>query len=154
MGFKGPGVYSIISYQGPNFNANSWGGGSQLGQQVKLYPKNPLTDNAKWQVSLASGSGDDAQYFITNLANGGYLTAGTKNQITTCQFKTPTDPTVRWQLKYYKKQGQYDVWTVTSVSGNGQLNCSGSGHSEGTEILSWQIENGDNTMWYFDPVGW
>lgn len=41
---------------------------------------------------------------------------------------------------------------VTSVSGNGQLNAEASGTGTGTKVLSWQIENGDNTMWYFDTV--
>ncbi|KAI1171047.1 hypothetical protein F4777DRAFT_566757 [Nemania sp. FL0916] len=152
MPFSGPGVYSIVSYQGPNYNANSWGGGPQVGQQVRLFAKNPLTDNAKWQVALAKGTGDNAEYLIINLANGAYLTATGKNTITSCQDKLPTDPEVRWTLKYYKKQDKYDVYTVTSVSGNGQLNCEGSGATQGTNILSWQIENGDNTMWYFEAA--
>ncbi|KAJ8132649.1 hypothetical protein O1611_g967 [Lasiodiplodia mahajangana] len=153
MPFQGPGIYSIAAYQGPDCNINSWGGGTQLGQQVKLYPKNPLTNNAKWQVALASGSGDNAQYFIINLANGGYLTATGKNQVTSCQFKLPTDQTVRWTLKYYKKQDKYDVYTVTSVSANGQLTAEAGAAVQGTNVLSAQIENSDNTMWYFDTVG-
>ncbi|GAP92455.1 putative agglutinin ssa-like protein [Rosellinia necatrix] len=152
MVFNGAGIYSIVSYQGPDNNINSWGGGTTLGQPVKLYPKNPLTSNAKWQVALINGSGESAQYLIINLANGGYLTATGKNQVTSCQFKLPTDPTVRWTIKHYKKQDRYDVYTVNSVSANGQLNAEASGTAVGTNVLSWQIENGDNTMWYFDAA--
>ncbi|KAI1198106.1 hypothetical protein F5X97DRAFT_323890 [Nemania serpens] len=152
MPFSGPGIYSIVSYQGPDNNANSWGGGTTLGQEVKLHPKEPLTSNAKWQVALASGSGDSAQYFIINLANGGYLTATEKNKPTTCQFKLPTDPTVRWTLKHYKKQNQYDVYTVTSVAGNGQLRPQGGETSRGTSILSYETESDDTCMWYFEDA--
>ncbi|KAI1160113.1 hypothetical protein F5B18DRAFT_541352 [Nemania serpens] len=152
MPFNGPGIYSITSYQGPDSNANSWGGGTALGQEVKLFPKNPLYDNAKWQVALASGSGDSAEYFIFNLANGGYLTANEKNKVTTCEFKLPTDTKVRWTLKYFQKQGQYDVYTVTSVSGNGQLSVEGGGVAQGTKILSYENGDGDNSMWYFEAA--
>ncbi|KAI1182374.1 hypothetical protein F5B17DRAFT_449686 [Nemania serpens] len=152
MVFHGPGIYSLVSYQGPQNNANSWGGGTTLGQEVRLYPKNPLGDNAKWQVALASGGVESAQYFIINLANGGYLTVGEKDKTTTCQFKLPTDPKVRWTIKHHKKQGKYDVYTVNSCAGHMQLNCSGGSSDKGTDILAYQTEDGDNSMWYFDSV--
>ncbi|KAH6667980.1 sclerotinia Sclerotiorum agglutinin Ssa in complex with Gal-Beta1,3-Galnac [Halenospora varia] len=155
MVFSGPGIYEIVSYQAPTLSLNSWGGSTNPGEVVKINGRSkppPPNGNAVWQVALASGSGDTAQYLIINAHSGYFLTATAASTIVSSQQKSPSDPSVRWTIKAATTNG-YQVYTINSVSPSlGQLNVKGSGQAAGTEVLAYPIENGDNTKFYFDPV--
>ncbi|KAI0398157.1 ricin B lectin domain-containing protein [Xylariaceae sp. FL0594] len=152
MGFTGPGVYEIVPYQAPNLSANSWEGQMAAGAVVKTYPRdrsNPST-NTLWYVALVAGSGSSAEYLIINVRTGYFLTATADNTIVSTPQISPTDPTTHWTITSSPSNG-YDTFTINNkVRSRGQLNVSGSSTQSGADILSWPIENGDNSKWYFD----
>ncbi|KAI1810155.1 hypothetical protein GGS20DRAFT_568727 [Poronia punctata] len=153
MGFTGPGLYEIVPYQAPDLSASSWEGLMSAGAPVKTYGRgdrsNPST-NSLWYVALASGSGSSAEYLIINARNGYFLTATADRHVTSTPQISPTDKTSHWKITSNPSNG-YDTFTVdNAVKSRGQLNVSGSSSKSGTDILSWPIENGDNSKWYFD----
>ncbi|KAH6654653.1 hypothetical protein BKA67DRAFT_535963 [Truncatella angustata] len=152
MGFTGAGVYEIVPYQAPKLNANSWGGGLNVGQDVRTYERGSSpTDNAKWQLALVAGSGDDAEYLIINVLTGYFITATGEFPSYTLQFISPTDPTARWTIKSSSANG-YDVYTITSkVSSRGQLTVKDFSTQSGADILSATKKDQDNQRWYFEP---
>ncbi|KAH8665030.1 sclerotinia Sclerotiorum agglutinin Ssa in complex with Gal-Beta1,3-Galnac [Tricladium varicosporioides] len=155
MVFSGPGLYEIVSYQAPTLSLNSWGGSTNPGEVVKINGRAkppPPTGNAVWQVALASGSGDTAQYLIINAHSGYFLTATSAGTIVSSQQKPPSDQSARWTIKA-ATTNNYQVYTINCVSSAmGQLNIKGGGLVYGTDVLAYPIENGDNTKFYFDPV--
>ncbi|KAI1079618.1 hypothetical protein F5B20DRAFT_542968 [Whalleya microplaca] len=155
MGFSGPGVYEIVPYQAPTLSANSWGGGMAAGATVKTYPRGdrskPPSTNAVWQLAHVAGSESNAEYLIINIRTGYFLTATADNAVTSTPQISPNDPSCHWTIKSTPTNG-YDVYTINSkVGSRGQLNVKGSSTQSGADILSWPIENGDNSKWYFDP---
>ncbi|KAI0377521.1 hypothetical protein F5Y04DRAFT_175836 [Hypomontagnella monticulosa] len=155
MGFTGPGVYEIIPYQAPDLSANSWGGKLEAGAVVRTFPRGDRSKpspNAVWQLALVAGSGDDAEYLIINLLTGYFLTATADEQIVSTPQISPNDPSTHWTIKSTPTNG-YDVFTVNSkITSRGQLNVKECSSSSGADILSWPIENGDNSKWYFDTA--
>ncbi|KAI5921218.1 ricin B lectin domain-containing protein [Camillea tinctor] len=155
MGFRGPGIYEILPLQAPTLSANSWGGGMEPGAVVKTYPrgdssKDPDT-NALWQLALVSGTGESAEYLIINIRTGYFITATADKTITSTPQISPKDPSCHWTIKSTPTDG-YDVYTINNkIHSRGQLNVRYGSTSPGADILSWPIENGDNSKWYFDP---
>jgi len=155
MVWKGPGLYEIIPYQVPTLSINSWGGGTDPGEPVKLYARSKpptKTDNSVWEVALVSGSGDSAQYIIINARSGYFLTATAEDKVTSVEHKSPSDPSVLWTIKEAFTNG-YQVYNINSVNSSlGQLNIRGSGNTSGTEVIAYPISSTDNTKFYFDQV--
>ncbi|CAJ2502925.1 Uu.00g103190.m01.CDS01 [Anthostomella pinea] len=153
MGFTGPGVYEIVPYQAPTLSANSWEGLMSSGAVVKTYTRdrtNPST-NTLWQLALVDGPWVEPVYLIINVRTGYFLTATADNTITSTPQVSPSDPSCQWIMKSAPTNG-YDTFTINSkIASRGQLNVKGSSTSSGADILSWPIENGDNSKWYLDP---
>ncbi|KZP11208.1 hypothetical protein FIBSPDRAFT_837728 [Athelia psychrophila] len=151
MPFNGPGIYEIVPYQAPTLNLNSINGSLTSGEVIRTWTRgSPPSDNAVWQVAIAKGSGDDAEYLIINNRSGYYLTAAGEGTNVLSQQTSPSNPSARWKIHKAFRNG-YDVWTINSVAGPLQLNVDGSGLTSGTNVIAWKIENGDNTTYYFDP---
>ncbi|KAI1338679.1 hypothetical protein F5Y15DRAFT_386610 [Xylariaceae sp. FL0016] len=154
MPFTGPGLYEIIPYQAPQLSANSWEGLMKAGAVVKTYPRgdktNPST-NALWQLALVAGSGDTAEYLIINARTGYFLTATADKTITSTPQGSPTDPCCRWYITSSPANGYETFLVKNKVQSRGQLNVKGSSNQPGADILSWPIEDYDNSRWYFDP---
>ncbi|KAI2618963.1 ricin B lectin domain-containing protein [Hypomontagnella submonticulosa] len=154
MGFTGPGVYEIVPYQAPKLSANSWEGKMEPGAVIRTYPRGDTkspSSNAVWQLAHVAGSGANAEYLIINLRTGYFLTATDDKTIVSTPQISPNDPSTHWIIKSTPTNG-YDVYTINSkITSRGQLNVKGSSSQSGADILSWPIENGDNSKWYFDP---
>ncbi|KAI1845370.1 hypothetical protein JX265_005232 [Neoarthrinium moseri] len=154
MGFSGPGVYAIVPYQAPGLSMNSWGGHKEAGAVVRTYDRGDRdrpTPNTLWQVAQVAGSGDNAEYLIINVLTGYFLTATGDKTITSTPQISPSDASCRWFIKSSRTNG-YDVFVINNkLNGRGQLNVRGSATQSGTDIISYPIENTDNTKWYFDP---
>jgi len=156
MVFNGPGIYAIVPFGSPEFSINSQGGSMNPGEVVKTYARGDRehpSDNALFQAALVKGTGNDAEYLLINVRNGYYLTATEDRTITSCQQRSPRDPSVRWKIisSPSTTDKEYPTFIVNSViADRGQLNVAGDKLGGGVDILAWPIENGGNTKFYFD----
>ncbi|RAL61633.1 hypothetical protein DID88_002702 [Monilinia fructigena] len=158
MGFTGVGVYELRPFQAPDLNANSWGGLLEAGAEIKTHQRaapSPEYANAKWQLALVAGSGENAEYLIINVLTGYFITATGDNTVVSTPQISPTDPTARWTIKSIPTKGAYetyDVYTITSkVASRGQLSVKGSANVRATEIIAEPKKDADNQKWYFEP---
>ncbi|KAI0134347.1 sclerotinia Sclerotiorum agglutinin Ssa in complex with Gal-Beta1,3-Galnac [Xylariales sp. AK1849] len=153
MGFKGPGVYEISSYQAPTLTANAWDGKMAAGAVIKTYDRgdktNPST-NALWQLALVAGTGDNAVYLIINVRTGYFLTVTASETIVSTPQISPTDESAHWTIKSTPSNG-YDVYTINSkISSRGQLTVKDSSTKSGADILASVSNDSDNAKWYLD----
>jgi len=146
--YTGPGTYTIIPMNARDKSLNLWGGGnSKPGTQIKLYPKDPVSNNTVWEIAAAGGKNGqpesgDREYHILSVSSGLYVTCSeTKAAVVTGEIKSCLDPSVRYKLQPAGNGAYY----INCVNGE-QLNVKGGASTTGTDIISWSAETGANAQ--------
>ncbi|KAI3339477.1 ricin B lectin domain-containing protein [Ustulina deusta] len=149
MPFTGPGLYEIVPFRAQGLTASAWDGLLDAGALVRLStrtPSDPAT-NSVWEVALASGEGESAEYLILNALTGYPITATADRTTTSTPQISPADPTTRWTIESIGS----DVFTINNkVASRGQFSVKGGDYQSGVDIMAWVTGNTDNQKWYFE----
>ncbi|KAJ9650276.1 hypothetical protein H2198_010411 [Neophaeococcomyces mojaviensis] len=151
--YTGPGLYEIVPVVAQDKNLNVWTGTKDQGAQIKLYRRNPSTENAQFEIVSAGGAWaqpekGDREYHILVVHSGLYVTAGDEPGVITQELRSPLDGKVRWKI-VGTGDGSYQI---NNVNGKVQFNVRGSGTSEGTELINYHLENGNNTKFLLKVI--